>query len=165
MSFDNGVKTLSMVTGGLGVTAALMLAAPPALADPAIPAPPPPAPQEAAVQAAGVPAPPPEEKPHLSSPENLPPGTTTVPVEQESRGLGYLRDLYHAVQTQEISGADALLLLTQRPLDPAAPPPPGVSANPQPPTPAAPAPVPPPAAAPPAPPPPAAPPPMFRVPA
>ena len=65
-----------------------------------------------------LPAPPPAEVPHLSSPENLPPGTSDVPVDPpQRRGTSYLRDLWHAVQTQDISGKDALLLLTQRPLD------------------------------------------------
>jgi hypothetical protein len=75
----------------------------------------------------------------LSSPENLPPGTTDVPVDpQQGRGISYLRDLWHAVQTQDISGRDALLLLTQRPLDPNAVPRNGLPAGPQAPLPAAP---------------------------
>ena len=72
--------------------------------------------------------------PHLSSPENLPPGTTDAPPDAgQPRTLGYLRDLWHAVQTQEVSGRDALLLLTQRPMNADAAPPPGMSANPTPP--------------------------------
>ena len=55
--------------------------------------------------------------PHLASPENLPPGTTmdegalpatTVPTS------AYLKELWHAIQTQDISGKEALLALTQR---------------------------------------------------
>jgi hypothetical protein len=74
--------------------------------------------------------------------------------------MSYLKELWHAVQTQEVSGKDALLLLTQRPLDSA--PPPGMSPNPAPPLPEAPPPPPgaplPPAPEPvPAPPPPPAP--------
>ena len=77
-------------------------------------------------------SPPPAEVPHLSSPENLPPGTTNVPLEpDQGRGMSYLRDLWHAVQTQDISGRDALLLLTQRPLDPNAMPTNGLPAGPQ----------------------------------
>jgi hypothetical protein len=77
--------------------------------------------------------------PHLSSPENLPPGTTDTPVDQgQPRTLGYLRDLWHAVQTQEVSGKGALLLLSQRPLDANAAPPPGMPSNPAPPMPQAP---------------------------
>ncbi|WP_265415436.1 hypothetical protein [Mycolicibacterium holsaticum] len=121
-------------------------AAPPAVAAaastpvpaPAAPAPAPP-PPEAVASDAGAPdaAPPVEGTPHLASPENLPPDTTLTPVDpQRSRGLTYLRELWHAVRTQEVSGEDALLLLTQRPLDPNATPPPGMSANPTPPQPA-----------------------------
>jgi hypothetical protein len=74
--------------------------------------------------------------PHLSSPENLPPGTTDAPPDaNQPRSLSYLRDIWHAYQTQEVSGRDALLLLTQRPLDPNAAPPPGMPANPTPPLP------------------------------
>jgi hypothetical protein len=54
--------------------------------------------------------------PHLSSPTNLPPGTVTDPPPPAGR-MDYLRDLWHAVQTQEISGGNALLLLTQMPMD------------------------------------------------
>ena len=75
--------------------------------------------------------------PHLSSPQNLPPGTTNVPDPQQGRGLSYLRELWHAYHTQEVSGADALLLLTQRPMDPGAAPPPGLPAGPQAPLPPA----------------------------
>lgn len=134
--FDK-VWSLPVAGGALGAVAAAMLAAPAALADPEIPVPPPPPPpgeqQPISVQAApGEPAPP-TEVPHLASPENLPPGTTDVPVgPREGRGMSYLRDLWHAVQTQEISGGDALLLLTQRPLDPNAAPPNGLPPGPQP---------------------------------
>jgi resuscitation-promoting factor RpfA len=58
--------------------------------------------------------------PHLSSPDNLPPGTVADPPPDTGR-LGYLRELWHAVQTQEISGGNALLLLTQLPMDAPAP--------------------------------------------
>ncbi|GAY15002.1 hypothetical protein [Mycobacterium sp. shizuoka-1] len=66
--------------------------------------------------------------PHLSSPDNLPPGTS-ADAPPEGR-LGYLRDLLHAMRTQQVSGSDALLLLTQRPLDAGAAPPQGVPAGP-----------------------------------
>ncbi|MGH3675184.1 MAG: dopamine receptor D4 [Mycobacterium sp.] len=133
MRTNSEAKALSVATAAVGMTAALMLTAAPALADPEIPTPPPPPPpgQTVSVHAAdGVPAPP-AEVPHLPSPENLPPGTTDTPVgPQRGRGVEYLRDLWHAVQTQEISGGDALLLLTQRRLDPNAAPPPGVAPGP-----------------------------------
>jgi resuscitation-promoting factor RpfA len=149
MNFE--VKALT-VMGALGIVAALTVGAPAALADPVplvpgpapvpapeIPVPPGPAPGPApgaTIQAAAADqAPtPPEGVPHLSSPENLPPGTTDTPPDgDQPRGLTYLRDIWHAYQTQEVSGRDALLLLTQRPLDPNAAPPPGMSSNPTPP--------------------------------
>ncbi|OQA09819.1 MAG: Resuscitation-promoting factor RpfA precursor [Firmicutes bacterium ADurb.Bin373] len=65
--------------------------------------------------------------PHLASPENLPPGTTgeqTGP--QDSPYRSYAQELWQAVQTQEISGKDALLLaIAQRPLTAQAPAPVG----------------------------------------
>jgi hypothetical protein len=74
--------------------------------------------------------------PHLSSPENLPPGTTDTPPDGAQRPLGYLRDVWQAYQTQEVSGRDALLLLlTQRPMNANAAPPPGMPTNPTPPVP------------------------------
>jgi len=142
---------LSVVTAAVGVIGALTLA-PTALADPLpeVPLPPAPAPADPAavtppppgpapdgtVQAAAAdPATPPADVPHLSSPENLPPGTTDTPPDpNQPRSLTYLQDLWHAVQTQEVSGKDALLLLTQRPMNADAVPPPGMSANPTPPT-------------------------------
>lgn len=103
------------------------MAAPSAVADPG----PPPPPGPAVVEPA-------EGTPHLSSLQNLPPGTTDVPVGgQQGRGVSYLRDIWHAMQTQDVSLNEALFLLTQRPLDPAAPPPPGVAPGPQPPPPPA----------------------------
>jgi hypothetical protein len=130
---DIEAKALTVMSGALGIVAALTLSAPMALADPALPPSPPPAPVQAA---AGDPATPPDGMPHLSSPENLPPGTTDTPPDaNQPRGLGYLRDLWHAVQTQDVSGKDALLLLAQRPMNADAAPPPGMPANPTPPLP------------------------------
>ena len=65
--------------------------------------------------------------PHLPSPESLPPGTSQTP--PEHRTLGYLRDLWHAVRTEDVSMSDALLLFAQRPMDSA--PPAGMSLRPQ----------------------------------
>ncbi|MEO4037549.1 transglycosylase, partial [Mycolicibacterium smegmatis] len=102
----------------------------PVLPDPA-PAPAPaPAPGAPAAVAAPAPDPlapapnadvapaPPEGVPHLASPENLPPGTTETPDQIPGQGpnMTYLREIWHAIQTQDISGKDALLALTQRPL-------------------------------------------------
>jgi resuscitation-promoting factor RpfA len=93
--------------------------------------------------AAALPVPP-DGMPHLASPDNLPPGYTADPSQVEgssSPNVTYLKEIWHAIQTQDISGKDALLALTQRPLttpdtpggaspilagtpaDPAAPPP------------------------------------------
>jgi resuscitation-promoting factor RpfA len=183
---DIEAKALTVMSGAVGIVAALTLSAPAAFADPALPGAPGPdagvqAPvagvqaAEAGVQApvqapvagvqapvatvqaaeAGVQAPvatvqaagtdpvtPPDGMPHLSSPQNLPPDTTTTPPDDnQQRGLGYLRDLWHAVQTQDVSGRDALLLLTQRPLDPNAAAP-GLPPGPTPPQPGVPGPPP-----------------------
>jgi resuscitation-promoting factor RpfA len=127
---------LSAAMGALGAITAVTLAAP-ALAEPVIPVPPPQPVQDGTVQAAaGDPAAPPAEGvPHLASPENLPPGTVDDPLTPSRPRLTYLRELWHAMQTQEVSGSDALLLLTQRGLDANAAPPPGMPAGPQPPLP------------------------------
>jgi hypothetical protein len=65
----------------------------------------------------------PAEVPHLASPENLPTGTTmdegALPA--QSPNVTYLKDLWHAIQTQDVTGKDALLALTQRPLTTPAP--------------------------------------------
>ena len=61
---------------------------------------------------------PPDGTPHLASPDALPPGTTVDPAEiaNQSPNVTYLKEIWHAIQTQDISGKDALLALTQRPL-------------------------------------------------
>jgi hypothetical protein len=116
----------------MGVIAAVMMTAPSALADPVDPTPPPPSHDTVTQAVSGDSAAPPAEVPHLTSPQNLPPGTTDAPVgPPEGRGVSYLRELWHAIQNQNVSMSDALLLLAQRPLDPNAVPPPGLSAGPQ----------------------------------
>lgn len=116
--------------GPLGLVSAQAPAAPVVLpADPATVAAPAPVAMAAPVAApapAGVPAPGPEAAPvappvegapHLVSPENLPPGATMDPATQGAEGpnTSYLKDLWHAVQSQEISGKEALILgLSQR---------------------------------------------------
>jgi hypothetical protein len=115
----------------LGVTAAF-LAAPTAFADPADPVAPAPSPAPATdigTQPTAV-SPPPAPAPvqHLSSPDNLPPGTS-ADAPPPAR-WSYLRELLHAIRTQDVSGRDALLLLAQRPLDADAAPPPGMPAGP-----------------------------------
>jgi hypothetical protein len=95
--------------------------------------------------AAALPVPP-NGMPHLASPDNPPPGTTVDPSQvpgSSSPNVTYLREIWQAIQTQDISGKDALLAIAQRPLttpdtpggpppnlpvapaDPAAPPAPG----------------------------------------
>ena len=109
----------------------------PAVAAPAAAAPRPSTGQapDGTVQPAAVDlATPPDGMPHLSSRENLPPGTTDTPLDNQGHGVSYLRDIWHAYQTQEVDGKGALLLLTQRPMNADAVPPPGMSANPTPPT-------------------------------
>ena len=53
---------------------------------------------------------------HLSSPDNLPPGTTADQPVSSSPNVSYLKELWHAVQNQEISRSDALVALAQRPM-------------------------------------------------
>jgi resuscitation-promoting factor RpfA len=73
---------------------------------------------DAANQAVSGELPMPAETPHLASPENLAPGTTTdrYAVPGESPNVSYLKEIWHAIQTQDVTGKDALLALTQRPL-------------------------------------------------
>ena len=96
---------------GLGALIALtLLTAPGAGADAVDPAEPS---SPVAVEAA------PAATPHLPSPENLPPGTTqTAP---ERRTLGYLRDIWNSVRTEDVTMSDMLFLIAQRPMT-AAPP-------------------------------------------
>jgi resuscitation-promoting factor RpfA len=75
---------------------------------------------DAANQAISGDLPLPDGVPHLASPDNPPPGTTTDPSQlgpTDSPNVGYLKDIWHAIQNQEISGKDGLLLaLAQRPM-------------------------------------------------
>ncbi|CAM5743024.1 transglycosylase family protein [Mycolicibacterium aubagnense] len=73
---------------------------------------------DAPVPAADAPAPaapaalqtPPNGTPHLASPTNLPPGSTMEPTDTgDSANMSYLKQLWHAVQNNDISGRDALL--------------------------------------------------------
>jgi hypothetical protein len=151
---------LSVTAGALGAFAALTLGAASAQADPDVPPPPGPAlpgpvlpgpkdqsitTQAAAGDPAALPADPaappadpaappapPTEVQHLSSPTNLPPGTTDVPLDRGQDRTSYLRDLWQAVQAQDISGKDAaILLLTQRPMNANAMPTNGLPTGPQ----------------------------------
>jgi hypothetical protein len=123
------MRIRSASVGSLGV-AVLLILAPVAGAEPPPPGPLPSDP--GAAPDAAAPAAADAGVPHLASPEHLPPGSTsTPPPASEGRGLTYLRELWHAVQTQDVSGADALLLLTQRPMNPDANSPRGLPAGPQ----------------------------------
>lgn len=148
---DIGAKVLGAAIGG--GFAALVFASP-AAAEPVPPPPPAPVVDGAPVPAApaqAAPAPPaPEGVPHLASPEALPPGSTMDPSVMaggESPNVSYLRDLWHAVQNQELSGKEALLLgISQRNLNtpiPAQAPGPNVPVTPGDPAPAPAAPAPP----------------------
>ncbi|OFB39002.1 hypothetical protein BA059_13695 [Mycolicibacterium sp. (ex Dasyatis americana)] len=105
-----------------GPIVALSVAAAAAAEPASPPAPPAPAPVPAPQAAGTDPGAPPAPgevagTPHLASPEALPPGSTMDPTGQgtESPNLSYLKDLWHAVQSQEISGKEALILgLAQR---------------------------------------------------
>lgn len=105
---------------GLGALIAMaLLTAPSAGAEPIDPAgPSSPAAVEAPSSPASVEAAP-AAVPHLPSPENLPPGTTQTAPEQ--RTLGYLRDIWNTVRTEDVTMSDMLLLIAQRPMN-AAPP-------------------------------------------
>ncbi|MBV8929200.1 MAG: dopamine receptor D4 [Mycobacteriaceae bacterium] len=122
------IRTKAAVgVGALGVIVGLLATAPSALADPEDPTPPPPG-----------------EVQHLSSPQNLPPGTTDDPGPPQSAGLSYLQEVWYAIQSHDITMGEAMLLLAQRPMDPNATPPPGLAPGPQPPPGPAPGPQPPP---------------------
>ncbi|OKH79274.1 transglycosylase [Mycobacterium sp. ST-F2] len=81
--------------------------------DPAVPVPAPAPVADAAAPAPAAPVAlqtPPNGTPHLASPTNLPPGSTMEPTDTgESANMSYLRQLWHAVQNNDISGRDALL--------------------------------------------------------
>lgn len=125
---------------GMGVFAVglAVFAAPVAAADPATPADPvqiAPAPAAAPVSPAAATAPesapasaaapeaaavpaitPADGAQHLPSPDSLPPGTTQEAPSHPT--VGFLRDIWHALRSGEVSGTDALMLLGTRPVDP-----------------------------------------------
>lgn len=94
---------------------------PPAPPAPAAPAPVAEAPAAPAADAAPAAAPiavaaPAEGVPHLASPQNLPPGATMAQPDDSdsSPNVGYLKQLWHAVQNNDISGRDALLAVASQ---------------------------------------------------
>jgi hypothetical protein len=54
---------------------------------------------------------------HLPSPESLPPGTTQQAPDHPN--AGFLRDIWQAFRSGEVSRTDAIMLLGTRPLNPA----------------------------------------------
>ena len=118
---DTLLRRAWLGVAALGISAAF-LAAPVALADSTDPAPAPapvPVPLVVPADPAAQPAADPASEladgvPHLPSPDNLPPGTTDTP--PQTRSLGYLRDILHAIGNHDVSMNDALLLLAQRPM-------------------------------------------------
>jgi len=118
---DTLLRRAWLGVAALGVSAAF-LAAPAALADSTDPGPPPspvPVPVAVPTDPAAQPVAAPASQladgaPHLPSPDNLPPGTTDTP--PQTRSLGYLRDILHAIGNHDVSMNDALLLLAQRPM-------------------------------------------------
>jgi hypothetical protein len=107
------IHFLPQAPGDPAVPPTLPPAPAPAPADPAAaPAP------DANVVAAAPPAQLPDGIPHLTSPDNLPPGTSDQPEgPQDGPNVTYLKELWHAVQTQQVNKGDALLALTQRPMN------------------------------------------------
>jgi hypothetical protein len=75
--------------------------------------------------------------PHLPSPNNLPPGTTTDLSEAppQSPNVAYLKELFSAIHNHDISMNEAIIGLAQRPMNPNATPPPGLAPGPQAPAP------------------------------
>jgi len=60
---------------------------------------------------------PPDGVQHLPSPDSLPPGTSDEPVgPQTNPNVSYLKDLWHAIQNDEVDRSDLLLALSQRSL-------------------------------------------------
>lgn len=60
---------------------------------------------------------PPDGVPHLTTPDNLPPGTTQTPTRGQSSTTEYLKDVWRAVRNQDVTMAEALVLIAQRPMD------------------------------------------------
>jgi hypothetical protein len=126
-----GIRRTGTIAGvGAAAMASMLIFTPFAAADeppPVVPPPPAPASGDPAVQAAA-----PGPVPHLSSPDNLPPGTAESPDPgQRSPGGAYAHSIWEAIQNHDISWRQGLVLLAQRPMNANATPPPGLSAGPQ----------------------------------
>jgi hypothetical protein len=86
------------------VTIDAVYAVPAAAAVPAVAAP------DGTVVAAGLP----DGVPHLPSPDSPPPGTSTDPGQAGNPNVSYMKDLWHALQNEEIDRNELLLALSQR---------------------------------------------------
>lgn len=134
MRLVTGTRSVRMSLAGAALGFGLAgMAAPVAAAEPVVPGepvapvplevPPPPAADPAVLAApaalaqAAAPAllTPAEGTSHLPSPDSLPPGTTQTAPEHST--LDYLKDVWKALRTEEVSASDALLLLAQRPVN------------------------------------------------
>ncbi|HZQ33567.1 MAG TPA: dopamine receptor D4 [Mycobacterium sp.] len=131
-------RTTAKIAGaGVAALATAVICSPNALGDPPTPVPPPPAPDTSNQAGPALP----DGVPHLSSPDNPPPGTSDDPVPgAESDGQAYAHEIWQAIQNHDITWRQGLVLLAQRPMNPTAAPPPGLSAGPQQPGPQQPAP-------------------------
>jgi hypothetical protein len=121
------VKAAVLAVGLAGVAVPIASAEPITPVEPGVPAPesvPAAAPSAdlspealAVVAQAAAPASvaPPDGVSHLPSPDSLPPGTTKTAPEHPT--LGYLKDVWNALRTEEVTASDALLLLAQRPVN------------------------------------------------
>jgi hypothetical protein len=129
-AFLLGTRVLAAALCAAGTAVGLATATGVAVADPQNMPPAPPG-EPVNQAAAGDSLVPPDGVQHLSSPTNLPPGTTdTGP--PESSSVSYLREVWHELQGHNLSMGDALTLLAQRPMTSA--PPAGMQVNPQPPS-------------------------------
>lgn len=90
-------------------------APPPAAAPLPVPAPDPAIPAQA-VAVSSSPTPP-DGVPHLTTPDHLPPGTTQEKTQNQGGTRGYLKDIWQAVRSGDVSTGEALLLIAQRPMN------------------------------------------------
>ncbi len=129
---EGGSRIVKPAAVGTLSIAAALLWAPTAAAEPEVPVDPPAplaiaevAPAEAVPPADPLAVPsdavavsltPPEGIPHLFTPDNLPPGATQVETRSTST-RDYLKDVWEAVRSGDVTTGEALLLIAQRPMD------------------------------------------------
>lgn len=131
---EGGSRMLkAAAVGTLGVAVALLWA-PAAMAEPEMPVEPsaplavvepapagdplavPPAAGVASTAPAASAVTPDDGVPHLPAPDALPPGTTQEQTRNSST-RGYLKDVWEAVRSGDVTTGEALLLIAQRPMD------------------------------------------------